>query len=250
MKISLIEVLRNVVKSINAHFFTNRAVSFTSVATGKSYGAGYCNFFFPIPYTPEPYTATLSSVSVINVGTATVVNYYSLSPCYIYVRVQISGLTSGGIYQATATVNMVVGGVLRNPVVARLLAIFKTGGGVDARKSENSYSKGSDLSHWTRNLCDFYKKRHLILNLLWNDQLRHFEGRIHTYRSDKRFLKPGSASLLLSRNINVWEHCDYWCKSLCIRQRRFLAIDNHNGAIHSQRFCSVIAASERGWCAC
>ena len=246
MKISLIEVLRNVVKSINAHFFTNRAVTFTSVATGKSYVAGYCNFFFPIPYTPEPYTATLSSISAINVGTATVANYYALSPCYIYVRVQGSGFTNGGIYQATATVNMVVGGVLRNPVVARLLAIFKNGGGIDAF-SQNIIGEDPHLD----------KRARSIINR--TDILRNR----NKHNTDKKWLACSSSEDSKScanvcssvENFPRWKRscrsnrhpiCDRTLPLFVLCEERY-DIYHRSVSSNTRRQLAILAISERRW---
>lgn len=98
--------------ALRKYTHTGKTLHVSTGTIGKSYQAKYCNFFFPIPYIAESYTATMTSCNVVNVGNCSLANMYTTSPNYIYVRVYNSGsgLTSGGIFQAQAEFDIVVGG--------------------------------------------------------------------------------------------------------------------------------------------
>lgn len=97
---------------LDRYTHTGKTIHISTGTIGKSYQAKYCNFYFPIPYIAENYTATMTYCSVVNVGNCSLANMYATYPNCIYVRVYNSGsgLTSGGTFQAQAEFDIVVGG--------------------------------------------------------------------------------------------------------------------------------------------
>ena len=125
MTFKLKEWVAKVTDFVNRHDPKERTIAMSVGALGRSFGANYVNVFFPIPYIPEGYTATLDSVSVVNLGAGTVANYYSFSPNFIYVRINRSGITSGSIQMVTARAVLTVGGGYCLTVFSRLSGVWR-----------------------------------------------------------------------------------------------------------------------------
>lgn len=129
----------------------------TTTFTGTTNGNGAVNLSSIIPITANIIAIETSS----NVNALCIPWIYNKSYWFVsVVRWETLSTTAFANTSFTFTIRYIVGGVLRSPLISRLLAIFKTGGGVDEARCEGIDSKAPESRN--RDILDQYGRRAIL----------------------------------------------------------------------------------------